>query len=195
MNNKSAKSALLWTGGKDCCHVLHLVPAEIDYLVTLVPKNFNDHSFKAHPIYEIKNQAQKLGIKLLFIEVITPYVQGYEAAFLALKTKYAITTIYTGDIEFYDTCSNIIENSCIKNNIKIIRPLWKKERMALMLSLLQYKIEAKITWVTSPYLQTNFLGKIITKELIKELQMLPIDLCGEKGEYYTMVINCPLMNK
>jgi diphthine-ammonia ligase len=40
----------------------------------------------------------------------------------------------------------------------------------------------------------RFLGKILTTELIDELEALGVDACGENGEFHTLVLNCPLFN-
>jgi diphthine-ammonia ligase len=38
----------------------------------------------------------------------------------------------------------------------------------------------------------RFLGKMITVELVTELESLGVDACGENGEFHTLVLNCPL---
>lgn len=37
-----------------------------------------------------------------------------------------------------------------------------------------------------------FLGKMLTVEMIPLLENLGIDVCGENGEFHTLVINCPM---
>jgi diphthamide synthase (EF-2-diphthine--ammonia ligase) len=38
----------------------------------------------------------------------------------------------------------------------------------------------------------GFLGKMIDESLIPELESQGVDVCGENGEFHTLVINCPL---
>ncbi len=38
----------------------------------------------------------------------------------------------------------------------------------------------------------RFLGKLLTMELVNELEQLGIDPCGEEGEFHTLVTDCPL---
>jgi diphthamide synthase (EF-2-diphthine--ammonia ligase) len=38
----------------------------------------------------------------------------------------------------------------------------------------------------------TYLGRMLSNELVLELQQLGIDPCGENGEFHTVVINCPL---
>jgi diphthamide synthase (EF-2-diphthine--ammonia ligase) len=40
----------------------------------------------------------------------------------------------------------------------------------------------------------SFPGRMITQDLILELEGLGIDVCGENGEFHTVVINCPLFS-
>jgi len=41
----------------------------------------------------------------------------------------------------------------------------------------------------------KFLGRMITPDLVAELETIGVDVCGENGEFHTVVINCPLFNK
>ncbi|MDQ7983225.1 MAG: hypothetical protein REH79_03375 [Spiroplasma sp.] len=192
--DQSNKIALLWTGGKDCCLVLHLLEKQVDYLVTLVPKNFTDDSFKAHKIPLMKEQARKLLLPLVFIEINQPYDQGYNQGFLQLKDQYQVKTVYTGDIEYINYCCNLVETACQTNNLEFIQPLWKKDRFELMALLFKYQIKALITWSDKQEYQDLLVGKIIDEDLIAKMQKLPIDLSGEAGEYHTMVVDCLLFD-
>jgi diphthamide synthase (EF-2-diphthine--ammonia ligase) len=38
----------------------------------------------------------------------------------------------------------------------------------------------------------EFIGKLISPELIIQLEKIGVDACGENGEYHTLVLDCPL---
>ena len=40
----------------------------------------------------------------------------------------------------------------------------------------------------------DFLGKTLTKELVKKIKSTGSDVCGENGEYHTFVIDGPIFN-
>ena len=42
------------------------------------------------------------------------------------------------------------------------------------------------------HLGQDFLGKIINAETIIELENKGVDVCGENGEFHTVVLDCPL---
>jgi diphthine-ammonia ligase len=37
-----------------------------------------------------------------------------------------------------------------------------------------------------------FLGRLIDEDLINKMEATGVDVCGENGEYHTLVVNCPL---
>jgi diphthamide synthase (EF-2-diphthine--ammonia ligase) len=41
----------------------------------------------------------------------------------------------------------------------------------------------------------KFLGRILSHEIVEELQSIDVDPCGENGEFHTLVLNCPLFKK
>jgi diphthine-ammonia ligase len=41
----------------------------------------------------------------------------------------------------------------------------------------------------------RFIGQIITPSLVDELDTMGIDVCGENGEFHTLVLDCPLFSE
>ena len=60
--------------------------------------------------------------------------------------------------------------------------------------MLDSKIECMIVSCCT-VMGENYLGKILTQELIEKIESAGIDPCGENGEFHTLVINCPLFSQ
>ena len=73
-------------------------------------------------------------------------------------------------------------------------PIWQQERKALVLQMLEAGIETMIVSCNT-IMGEHFLGKILSREIIPELEKLNVDVCGENGEFHTVVINCPLFKE
>jgi diphthine-ammonia ligase len=190
-------AAVLWTGGKDSCLALHRVidqGVSIACLATFVPADGQD--FKAHPRQLMEKQARSLGLPHFFLEVKEPYEEGYEEGLAFLRDRRTIGAVVTGDIDAVAGHSNWIRERCRGLDIEVIRPLWKEPRISLMKELLSRRIEAQITWINHPEIPQSWKGCIIDEWLLAELVTLAerteIDLCGENGEYHTMVIRAPM---
>jgi uncharacterized protein (TIGR00290 family) len=72
-----------------------------------------------------------------------------------------------------------------------VLPLWQQDRKALVTQMLNSGIETIIV-SCNEIMGERFLGKQLTMELVKELEALGVDACGENGEFHTLVLNCPL---
>lgn len=188
MNN----AAVLWTGGKDCA--LAFLKAQkagynITHLVTFSPEK---PSFKAHALSLIKQQVKTIDLPHLILTVGKPHKETYENAIKLLKDNYAIETLITGDIDEIEGHDNWIENRSKKSGMKVFNPLWKKERAYLLNELMLHNFEVLFTLVKKDKLDKHWVGRTLTKNTINELSKIQqVDLCGENGEYHTMVINAP----
>ncbi len=190
MTNKTA--AVLWTGGKDCALAFFKAQQAgytITHLITFAPKN---PDFKAHPIHLIKKQVKAIGIPHLLITVIAPIKESYENTIQQLKELYKVNTLITGDIDEVDGHTNWIEECSLKSDMKVFNPLWKKERAYLLNELITNDFKVVFSLVKKEYLNSNWIGKTLDEKSINDLKnKLNIDICGENGEYHTMVLNAP----
>ena len=188
----SKTAAVLWTGGKDCA--LAFLKAQqagynITHLVTFAPKN---PDFKAHPIHLIEKQVKAINLPHLLLTVEAPIKKNYEETIQQLKEVYKIETLITGDIDEVDGHSNWIEECSLKSGMKVFNPLWKKERAYLLNELVTNNFSVIFTLVKKSNLSSNWVGKTLDKTSINDLKKkLNIDICGENGEYHTMVLNAP----
>ncbi len=188
----SKTAAVLWTGGKDCALAFlkaQQVGYNITHLVTFAPKN---PDFKAHSIHLIEKQVKAINLPHLLLTVEAPIKESYEKTIQQLKERYKIETLITGDIDEIAGHSNWIEECSKKPNMKVFNPLWKKDRAYLLNELITNNFSVIFTLVKKSDLSSDWVGKALDKTSINELkEKLNIDICGENGEYHTMVLNAP----
>ena len=72
--------------------------------------------------------------------------------------------------------------------------MWQQDRKELVYAMIDNGIKAIIVSCNT-HLGEAFLGREITRELVKELENAGVDACGENGEYHTAVIRCPLFSQ
>lgn len=189
------KAIVLWSGGKDCNVALHLAKEagyEITALVTFCSKSTE---FRAHPKAWMELQSKSLGIAHIMLEIDEPFAQNYEIQLHKLRDQLRITTVISGDISEVHGTSNWISERAQAVGMKVFLPLWNKNREEVMDLVLRFNFEVVLSMVKGPWLDESFAGRRINSKLIEEFKILGeengLDLCGEQGEYHTMVLNGP----
>jgi uncharacterized protein (TIGR00290 family) len=191
---------MLWTGGKDSSLAFYeagLLSCKINCLVTFV---WNQEAPLAHPLDFIGLQAQALGLPHLRMDVAEPYDEGYEKAISALKEQHGIETLVTGDIdEVTGHDPNWIVERAARHNVKVIRPLWQRDRLQILNKLLALRFKVAFSCVKKPWFTDQWLGRELSatavKELVKMSQSTGLDVCGEQGEYHTLALDAPQFKK
>ncbi|RHY53624.1 hypothetical protein DYB34_003935 [Aphanomyces astaci] len=192
-------AAVLWTGGKDS--VMAMMDAmdqgfDVQYLVTFAPEN---PSFKAHPLPLMQRQAAAVGKPHLIKTVVAPYADSYEQHFRDLHNELGVTCIVTGDIDFIgSSTTNFVQERCNAVGMTSVFPLWQRSRDELLATLLHRQLYVVFSCVkTAPFEPVaNWLGQPINETSVAALRLVTqddknIDICGENGEYHTMVLNGP----
>lgn len=189
------KALVLWSGGKDCNLALHLAKQEGYELTALVTFCSKSTEFRAHPKEFMELQSKSLGIPHLLLEIQEPFAENYELQLRKLKEQLGIEVLVSGDISEVHASPNWISERAKAVGMKPFLPLWHAEREEVMRLLLKFNFEVILTMVKSPWLEPHFLGRKIDQELLEEFRILGrekgLDLCGEQGEYHTMVLNGP----
>lgn len=96
-----------------------------------------------------------------------------------------------GDIDLEDNKRWGVER-CENAGLSYIYPLWQREREDILREIIDSGYECIIKSVDKNALDTSFLGRKLSHELIDEMKDLGIDACGENGEYHTIVVNGPV---
>jgi diphthine-ammonia ligase len=65
----------------------------------------------------------------------------------------------------------------------------------LLHQFIEAGFEAVVIAVKPDLLDAFWLGRIVEEEFINEVEKQGADICGEKGEYHTLVIDGPIFRK
>ncbi|MEW7290722.1 diphthine--ammonia ligase [Aquimarina sp. 2304DJ70-9] len=195
MNNTSFLCS--WSGGKDSCYALHI--AETQGLTPVVLLNvlneYGDRS-RSHGIPKeiLEAQANALELPIHFFESTwNDYERLYIQNLTSLTEAYTLNASVFGDIDI-ESHKAWEEKVSDAAGLQAILPIWQQPRKQLVIDMIDYGIEAIIVSCNHT-LGPDFLGRMVDKELIKDLEDLGVDACGENGEYHTLVVNAPLFNK
>lgn len=183
------KAAVLWTGGKDSALALHLSLNlyDISSLICFVPAD--NRQFYAHPQQLMTLQAQKIGIPIEFVPISEPYKQSYRQQIETTRDA-GIEILITGDISTVGGMPNWIDEVAA-GLVGVEKPLWELDRGAILDTLASNQFEVVCSLAYKKHFQTTITGRYLDLELISQLKQLPIDSCGEQGEYHTWVLDAP----
>ena len=182
-------AAVLWTGGKDSALALHLSLNSYDIrsLICFVP--VDNRQFYAHPQQLMTLQAQKIGIPIEFMPISEPYKQSYRQQIETVRDA-GIEVLITGDISTVGGMPNWIDEVAA-DLVGVEKPLWELDRGAILDTLAANQFEVVCSLAYKKHFQPTITGRYLDSELISQLKQLPIDSCGEQGEYHTWVLDAP----
>lgn len=195
MTDSMQDAAVLWTGGKDSALALYEAGrngCRVRCLATFAPPQ---PDFKAHPLTVIRLQAQALGLPHHVLPVTAPFAAGYETALRKLRDEFGVGCAITGDIDEIDGKPNWIGERCRAVGMRVHLPLWGRERELLLEQLLERGFRTRISCVDMRRLDASWVGRELDGSSIAELRAVHartgIDLCGEEGEYHTLIVDGP----
>lgn len=187
------RAAVLWTGGKDSALAFQvsLDLYDIRRLVCFVPAD--GRQFYAHPTELMEIQAHKIGVPIEFVPISEPYKPSYRQQIEAIRDN-GIEVLITGDISTVDGMPNWIEEVAA-GLVEVYKPLWKLDRHTILNTLITNKFKVVCSLAYKKHFETTIAGRSLDAKLISELKQLPIDVCGEQGEYHTWVLDAPFFKE
>jgi uncharacterized protein (TIGR00290 family) len=195
LNPSAANAAVLWTGGKDSALALHEAKRDgfrVRCLVTFAPP---EPDFLAHPVAVMKLQAEALGLPHILLPVREPFAESYEAGLRWLRATTHIGTVITGDIAEVGGSPNWIRERSRPAGLNVLTPLWGRDRLTLLRQLLAARFKVVFSCIKTRWLTPGWVGRQLDEQSVAELRSLRelngLDLCGEEGEYHTLVTDAP----
>jgi diphthine-ammonia ligase len=146
------------------------------------------------PLALLQQQADRMGIPIVTLPSSwNDYEKKFVDALINLKANHGVEGMVFGDIDLQGH-RDWEEMVCAKAGLTALLPLWQQDRKKLLLEMLDAGLEAVIVSCNDTLGQT-FLGRQLSLELIPELEEKGVDVCGENGEFHTVVLNCPLFSE
>jgi len=186
-----------WSGGKDSCLACYLALGQghkISHLVNFISKEFNRVSFHGTEARLIQLQSQSIGIPLLQKETTrNGYEQEFKEAVRSLLPN-GIKGMVFGDI-FLDEHREWVERVCGDLGIEAVEPLWNKKTEEVLTDFIDAGFEAIIVSASAELIDKEWVGQRVGRDFMDNLKAKHIDVCGENGEYHTLVVDGPLFKR
>ncbi|MEW6189247.1 MAG: diphthine--ammonia ligase, partial [Actinomycetota bacterium] len=178
-----------------CYKVMQKQDIKVAYLLNMISED-GKHS-RSHGVSStlLRLQARAIGIPIVQRKIAWEnYEEEFKKAMSDFK-KEGIRAGVFGDIDLEEH-RDWVERVCKEMGIRSILPLWKARREELLEEFIQVGFKAIVVATNADFLGKEWLGREINKGFIEELKALRnVDLCGEKGEYHTLVYAGPIFKK
>jgi uncharacterized protein (TIGR00290 family) len=189
------RAAISWSGGKDSYLALHRSHQAFDVVCLITMFDEAGGRSRSHGLRPeiLGAQAQRLGLPLFAGRGSwSTYEAAYRTA-LATARDLGITHVIFGDI-MYDSNLEFPHRVSAVERLTPVEPLFGESTTDLYREFVDTGADARIVTVRDGVLDTSWLGRRLTHDLLPELEAAQVDPCGEHGEYHTVVVNAPLFS-
>ncbi|MGG5461733.1 diphthine--ammonia ligase [Clostridium sp. B9] len=192
------KFVVSYSCGKDSTLSLYRMIKEghkpVALLVT-VDKKVLRSWFHGIPDQLLKDVSNSLDIPMVLVESNgTNYAETFVEALTKVKEEMGAEACVFGDIDLM-AHRTWCEDKCEKAGLEAIFPLWEEDREKLTYEFIDSGFKTVIKNVRLKELGEEFLGKVLTKDLVQKIKAAGADACGENGEYHTFVFDEPLFKE
>lgn len=193
------KFVVSYSCGKDSTLSLYRMIKEghvpVALLVT-VDKKVLRSWFHGIPDKLLKDVSKSLDIPLVLVASNGKenYGETFIEALKKIKEEKGAEACVFGDIDLM-AHRTWCEDKCEKAGLEAIFPLWEEDREKLTYEFIDSGFKTVIKNVKLSILGEEFLGEVLTKEVVERLKAAGSDACGENGEYHTFVFDGPLFKE
>jgi diphthine-ammonia ligase len=187
------KAAVSWSGGKDSCAALMRVRADYDVVSMITMCDDEGTRSRSHGLRQevLEAHAARLGVRRIVGRCTW---STYDAAFagaLEQAKEDGVTHVIFGDILFPEH-REWAERMCEAAGLVAVEPLFGSSTGQLFADWVGSSSEALIVTARTECLDRDWMGRPLSAAMLPEFERRGIDPCGERGEYHTVVTNCPL---
>lgn len=195
-------AAVSWSGGKDSCLACFRAAGSgirVGRLLNFVSRESGRVAFHGTPAWVIELQAEALGMPLA--QYTATGMEEYENTFnkaLAELKEQGVDTMVFGDIHIAEH-RQWVELRCEQAALKVELPLWGIGSEGVVRALVAAGFRAIVVAARADLFDHTWIGRTIDHEFIRLVTELAagsgLDVCGEQGEYHTLVVDGPLFGR
>ena len=185
-----------YSGGKDSRLALYKAMQMGKATALITRLRSSDGLAGAHGVSHsiLQAQAQAMNLPLLaFYATWENYKSGLIQCIQEAKDMGA-EVLVTGDIDLpeHNCWHEDVAQTC---GVSLAVPLWQRNRKDVVDEFLSLGFVSKVVSVDlSKGMKESDLGRIFTKQFVKELEARGVDCCGESGEFHTIVLDGPIFS-
>ncbi|MCP8317312.1 MAG: diphthine--ammonia ligase [archaeon] len=186
-----------WSGGKDSCLALYRALKagfNVKFLFNMLSEN--GLRSRSHGLRKeiLDAQAKAVGIPIIYGKASW---EAYEDEFKKIIRNLRGLSVeggVFGDINIQEH-RDWVEKVCSDAGVKAFEPLWGEKYEILLNEFISKGFEAVVVNTKADLIGEEWIGRPFDWEFIGYLRSRDIDLCGEKGEYHTLVTYGPMFKQ
>lgn len=187
-----------WSGGKDACLSCYKAIQQgydVASLVNFISATYQRVRFHGTPKDLLTTQAEAIGLPLVQRETAD---DNYEEIFkqtLRELVPEGLEGMVFGDIHLED-CLQWCRRVCAEVGIEAVHPIFGMTSEEVMAEFLAAGFKAVIVSGRPEYFSAEQMGMTLGPEFLQWCATQPgLDVCGENGEYHTVVVDGPIFGK
>ena len=187
------RAAISWSGGKDSCAALLRARTNLDVVAMLTMFDEEVARSRSHglKLEVVQEQAERLGLAHKVGRCTWATYNDVFGSVLNELLDDGITHVVFGDILFPEH-RQWAEAMCAPRGLVAVEPLFGSSTEDLLREWVTSGSRATIVTVRAEHLDSSWLGRTLSLDMLPEFARLGVDPCGERGEYHTVVTDCPL---
>ena len=186
-----------WSGGKESCLACYKAIEEGHELASLLTMMTTTGNYtRSHRLSRDLLTAQSRAIRIPLHQRRASW-NTYEREFtkaLASSKREGIEGGVFGAL-FHREHREWVERVCAEAGMVPLLPLWGMGGKDLLCGFIEAGFEAIVVAVRNDSMNDHWLGKRIDRGFIRQMEKSGVDVCGENGEYHTLVVDGPIFRR
>jgi uncharacterized protein (TIGR00290 family) len=186
-----------WSGGKESCLACYKAIQEGHEVASLLTMVTTSGQYtRSHRLSRklLIAQSQAIGVPLQQKRASwNTYEREFKRAVTVFKREGIAGGVF-GDVSL-DEHREWVQKVCAEKGIVPLLPLWGTEGKDLLFRFIEAGFEAIVVAVRSDIVDEHWLGTKIDGEFVEQIEKGGVDVCGENGEYHTLVVDGPIFRK